>query len=60
MSNCKETRCMECPFIWLSNKLEYYPVYYCKANGQEVHFCGQNGWDRMNWCPLKKDDDEHG
>lgn len=49
-------RCMECSFIGYSRKLEYYPVYYCKLNGEEVRFNSENGYERMEWCPLDKEE----
>lgn len=55
MSKSNEVRCMECSFIGRCNRLEYYPVFYCKINGREVNFCEKNGWGQMKWCPLKEE-----
>ena len=53
MNDNKPTRCMECPHIGFNRKLQYYPHWYCKINGEEVNFCEKYGWDLMGWCPLK-------
>ena len=49
-------RCFECPYCGIDRKLEYYPFYVCKKNGKEIHFCAENGWDKMKWCPMKEDE----
>ena len=58
MNDNKPTRCMECTHIRYSSKLQYYPHWYCKIAGEEVHFCEKNGQDRMKWCPLDKDGEQ--
>lgn len=55
MNETNDTRCMNCPYIGYNTRLQYYPNYYCKINGREVHFCEKEGWDRMEWCPLKEE-----
>ena len=51
----EETRCTQCSCIRISHRLEYYPIFYCKLNGQEINFDSENGWDRMSWCPMKEE-----
>lgn len=49
-------RCFECENCYLDRSLQYYHVYRCKINEQEIQFNSENGWDRMKWCPLVTED----
>ena len=62
MGNSVPDRCWGCEYIEMDRHLEYYNYPYCTKNGKEIHFCADEGWDRMKWCPLltedKADDNE--
>ena len=48
-------KCDSCEYCRVNRSLEYYVVRTCaKANNREIRYNKDNGWVRMNWCPVIK------
>lgn len=48
--------CCRCSHCQIQGDSGYYPYLKCELNHREVFFCEANGWEKMVWCPLEKED----
>ena len=55
MSEKAPERCFKCEHCEKDSHLEYFPYYVCTEAHREISFNAENGYDRMNWCPLADD-----
>ena len=51
-------RCVECPYYDMDRHLEYYNYPVCTKCHSEISFNSDNGWDKMKWCPLDKEEEK--
>jgi len=53
-------RCCGCEHCEMREPTTYMPYRICNLTGGMVYFSAQNGWERMNWCPLAESEKESG
>ena len=49
-------KCSQCPYCEIQADSGYYPYLRCNRNMREVCFNEKNGWEKMVWCPLGKEE----
>ena len=49
-------QCWECKHLKRKGEMGYYPYTVCEKCGREISFDSINGWHRMAWCPLLKEE----